>query len=800
MRLPLKLSSSLLVGCVLTVWIFALRWPYFDRPAWNLDEGIHATIARTLLDGGVMYRDAIDQRTPLTYHIVAGVFRIFGENNMWALHFLLAGLVAGTALGVYRLGRLWRGPAAGIWAALVFCAATTNLLYIGDTHSLSTEWFVIFFTTWSACWFWQLWEKPTLGRAALAGVGFACAFLSKQPGLLDFGAPLATVLLTAGLGRLERATATRLILGLCAGFVGTTALMLGWYWWQGALGDLYFYAWSYNLVYYGPETSFLDRAQAAWAGAQMWWEYYPIIGLIALAGLARLGFDFVQRRPTEEEQRIRPAAFYLLAWTALAWAGASSAGRVYGHYYIQTFPAFSLLVGWTLADLQSWWTAPRHLFWKITGALALAAAAWTVTAGPLRGPWPATLGPEAGTDEAKFVRMNSRPEDKIFVWGYSPDFYLLADRRSASRFVYCSFLTGLIPWTNVAPDRDTSYGIVPGTMTTLLKELEATRPEFFVDGSPGTYRHFNKYPLAKFPALAAWVSRWYVELDPEQFRAHGFRVLKLKDGARSASPALAGGPAGGKFDMPFLSGNVVTNPVPVEYLASSVHAQGKLQRLELLIDDQLADSVTFAPVPSMKARFAVDFGRIGKGKHQLVVRATAASGETQLSQVLTVECAPESLPAEQRAGFALPLHVTGPAPKFFTAPFGAMAREEAGRMVFFAHAPATMLYPLPPGSQRLRGGFGFRPGAYAASNAGHTDGAEFIITWIHPVSGVRTELLRRLLQPWDVGADQGEHAFDVTLPEASTPGTLELSINCGPVGNAASDWTYWSNLLLSSSP
>jgi hypothetical protein len=107
-------------------------------------------------------------------------------------------------------------------------------------------------------------------------------------------------------------------------------------------------------------------------------------------------------------------------------------------------------------------------------------------------------------------------------------------------------------------------------------------------------------------------------------------------------------------------------------------------------------------------------------------------------------------------------------------------------------------YPLAAGAERLRGRFGFRPGAYAPTNPAHTDGAEFVVTWVYP-GGERVELFRRWLRPWEVPADRGEQALEVALPAAATGGTLELAITSGPAGNSASDWTYWSDLLLSRS-
>jgi hypothetical protein len=197
----------------------------------------------------------------------------------------------------------------------------------------------------------------------------------------------------------------------------------------------------------------------------------------------------------------------------------------------------------------------------------------------------------------------------------------------------------------------------------------------------------------------------------------------------------------------------------------------------------------------MFARFTVPFGRLPRGEHRLAARATAATGETRTGPALVVDSAPHALPAGQLRNFALPVLASGAAPVRLSAPFGAYARKEAGRLVFFAHAPSSISYPAPAGAARLRGRFGFQPGAYAPENPGRTDGAEFIIVWIEP-NGRRTELLRRHLRPTEEPADRGEHDFDLPLPSAAPGCILELVITSGPAGSPASDWTYWSDLQL----
>ena len=133
-------------------------------------------------------------------------------------------------------------------------------------------------------------------------------------------------------------------------------------------------------------------------------------------------------------------------------------------------------------------------------------------------------------------------------------------------------------------------------------------------------------------------------------------------------------------------------------------------------------------------------------------------------------------------------------------PVAASARHGAnlsmvdGRLEYFAHAPSSLVYRLSPEAAALRGGFGIRAGAYAPENQGPTDGAEFIIRW-RPDSGTEQVLLRRLLRPREEAADRGLHSFQVHLPPHQG-GELELLIGTGSADNSASDWTFWTDLLL----
>ncbi|RXK55279.1 hypothetical protein ESB00_05110 [Oleiharenicola lentus] len=131
-----------------------------------------------------------------------------------------------------------------------------------------------------------------------------------------------------------------------------------------------------------------------------------------------------------------------------------------------------------------------------------------------------------------------------------------------------------------------------------------------------------------------------------------------------------------------------------------------------------------------------------------------------------------------------------------TAPFGAQLSQVEGGLEYYAHAPSSLVYRAAAGATTLRGSFGLYDGAYAATNAGASDGAEFLVHW-HAADGRSEMIFRRLLRPRDEPADRGPQDFAVPLPAGA--GELEFAIGPGPAGNSASDWTYWRHLRLENS-
>ena len=519
------LWRTMVVVLLVLAGVMALRWATFGGQLWNVDEAIHAAAARTILDGGVLYRDACDIRNPLTYYAVAAVFAVAGENNLWAVRALVAGLIAATAVFLWLIGRKLRGEFAGLAAAALYVALSSAVLSAGDAYAANTEWFVVFFSSAAAALFLTGGPAPSARRIFGTGALLAGAFLSKQPALLEAAVPFGVLLYLGWAQKQPARSVVARLLTLIAGWAAPVALTALYFWARDALRDAVFYTWTYNLTYYGPEITFVDRFAALLGPFKLLLVSQAVLVVLwalgALAGLHRLA----QRQPTPAEAATNPGLLYVALWTLAAWVGAASSGRSFDHYTIQFLGPFCLGAGLMLAPLANWLQSARPAWTRIVAGGLLAGVAWQagVAAWHSRG---RTMPGDSSLRVAAYIREHSTPADRIFVWGFHADLYLYTDRKPASRYLFGSFLTGMIPWTNVAPGVDTTYAIVPGTMDRLLRELTAKPPLFIVDCSAGPNRHWQKYPLENYPALNDFIRAHYRQVEASQFLHQGYRLYQ----------------------------------------------------------------------------------------------------------------------------------------------------------------------------------------------------------------------------------------------------------------------------------
>ena len=196
-------------------------------------------------------------------------------------------------------------------------------------------------------------------------------------------------------------------------------------------------------------------------------------------------------------------------WTAFALVMVCLGGRFFDHYFPAAVTPLAALASLGAYSLER----PLHRFLVAAGTAipALACFALALDFEPAmlflgdsgRGPY---------AEVARYLREHTRPDDKVFVWGYFPLIYVAADRVAATRFVGCHYLTGYaaIGLGRKLPIEAEDRLQVPGGFDQLLADLEDRHAEVIVDTAPADLHYWARYPLDRYPRLSEYVMRNFV--------------------------------------------------------------------------------------------------------------------------------------------------------------------------------------------------------------------------------------------------------------------------------------------------
>jgi hypothetical protein len=161
-----------------------------------------------------------------------------------------------------------------------------------------------------------------------------------------------------------------------------------------------------------------------------------------------------------------------------------------------------LWVGWIAG--AGLWHPQTARFVARSGKRIAALRADPTTAQAMRDRLYSTRTVRAGANRqvAAWLRQNTQPDDTIYVWGFEPVVYVLAQRRPASRYVYNVPQRSLWRGQYTARDR-------------LLGDLRAASPAAVVieegDEIPNVTGVIfdSRQTLARFPELAEWLDANY---------------------------------------------------------------------------------------------------------------------------------------------------------------------------------------------------------------------------------------------------------------------------------------------------
>lgn len=440
---------------------FTIRWRLREMPL-ERDEGEYAYAGQLILQGIPPYQLAWNMKFPGVYFAYAGLMSVFGESPQ-GIH---AGLIFVTSLSillVFLIGRELMGTTGGLMAAALF----TMLAALPSAFGLAghATHFVVFFVCLGTFALLVAERKRPLLWNFMSGVAFGAAILMKQH---------AFVFVLAALGWQLWQTFQRkekfiprigiFLAGATVPLLLTAAAMA----WAGVWDRFTFWTIQYAREYVSiiPLRSVPRRFAAGFgpvfdSGIWVW-----------VLGLAGLGLMFFRRQPGR--------VVMLGAGLFLAGLAAACPGFYFrSHYFIMAMPGLALLnaalllaiAGWLkkFPQIRSLGFLPVCLFFVVAGDLLVRNAEIWFRLPPFEisrrlydfSPFPESPG------IARYIAAHTKPDDTIAVLGSEPQIFFLAQRHSASGYIY------VYPLTEPQP-------LAPAMREEFIREIETARPEYVV--------------------------------------------------------------------------------------------------------------------------------------------------------------------------------------------------------------------------------------------------------------------------------------------------------------------------------
>jgi hypothetical protein len=408
------------------------------------DQALFAVVGRTVAGGGFPYKDAWDFKLPGLYLLYAvaihGPFDVAHNVRLFTLIW-----TAASAIVVADLGRRWWNWRAGLLAALIYalvCSTDIPFWQSAQPDSLAVLPLLLSLL---------LYEVARGRRIPLITAGLALGIAFQLRATIVFLAPLYPLveLIQAASSKRLRLWLHRM-LWLGVGFVILQLGVLAYLFAGGALGEFIAtmqYAAGYTRTG-GPWNPSTGPTLPAYWGAlrQAFWNWgdprlllvFPALAA-GIAGAAMRNWRILQ----------------LLLFVVLCYAGVAIQLKFFWYHYEYMVPFLALLGGWgwdCLFASARGYRLRALVFVGIaaTGAVLLlgsteiwdnGVSAWRSYASYYRhhAEWEQSSPTISGLrDEqlvANYVHDHSQTGDRIYVWGFDPALYILAQRPLGSRFV-----------------------------------------------------------------------------------------------------------------------------------------------------------------------------------------------------------------------------------------------------------------------------------------------------------------------------------------------------------------------------
>ncbi|MFO1519572.1 MAG: glycosyltransferase family 39 protein [bacterium] len=503
------------------------RLSLFWEDLLQVDEALFGVFTRAWHHGAVPYRELVETKAMGTYYFYTLASWLAGalpDVSLRAVRILSLAWTLFTALCLQATGRRLFSREAGWVAALFYIIFSAD--YVPNIVAVNIE--VILLLPWTLSIF--LLARPASElrwfHSFLSGVCFSLAFICKyQSGIL---LPVVFIYYGVLLFREKEGWGIKkaVLHSFCfaLGVLPVPSLML----WQlnrlGSLQDFFYWNFEGSLAYirFGNASirlgqKLLTRALPYLAATGLLWVLVAIRGVQAW------------KEKKTESKRLSAQELLLWTWFFLSFVPVAVGKRFYDHYFLLLIPSASLLAAASLTrDGKAWWKKGRGAVACafLIPALGFSAARFAIH------PLYAKVGVTDLTtyrSYGAYLRNNTKPQDRILVWGYAPAVYWYSERLPASRFLWSDLLSGRVPGIVQKGDafQENQSFVDPKAWEMFFDDLKQHPPAYIMDMAPSGLHDYRNFSMLRFPRLMEWVNRDYEPQTPFQ----GAAVYRRRNGS-----------------------------------------------------------------------------------------------------------------------------------------------------------------------------------------------------------------------------------------------------------------------------
>ena len=495
--------------------VLLVRIPFDLKPFHNVDEGVLATLANIISNGGLVYRDGWCHRGPLLSYVYAGIFYLFGRNNMIAVHLITTLVIGVETFLLYRLSLFFFKKKIAIVAAFFFAFFSTFGYSPFDTLAANVEIWMNLFILSSLCVFIKALKTDDRRDYFLSGLIMGLAALTKQIAYFQYLFLVVALWFVPVWWRENERKPVRaatihslmIALGMLTPLVG----ILGYYGLKGAMGEFISLYFSYNFYYlrsfYESRMDFNLTRRIATALGNIVIVNFPPKRPLLLYGSSLVGFFAYLRHVKRIGQKLpshpSPQLFLFFSWLFFSILPLVALGRPFGHYFIQILPIVSVIAAAFIVQIfeESVHTLlKRSALVLLTAGLLVYPIYCFMNEGPFR-------ENSVLCEVSNYIQNHSKPADTIFLWGWETELYVMANRPNASRFIFCSFLTDQTPGAlkGIKEGKNLGYRNAVDLWT---EDLRKARPKFIIDSHRGHF-FYGAYPLTRYPEVWHFIGNNY---------------------------------------------------------------------------------------------------------------------------------------------------------------------------------------------------------------------------------------------------------------------------------------------------